>query len=295
MRHHYTGEMWQRVMHRDLAAHTLALAAQQVLCTGPLLVAVSPVLAGLGLGTVVELLTQLFGLDAAGTHALSALFQPDGHPDPRTLLVSALISLTFGISVASTMQRMLETMWDIDRAPFSAMWRQLVWLAALLPVLGVAIWASHALRQPSWSESLAVVVIATVAGVASAALALWSQWLLLCGRIQWRRLVPGSVMVGLAVMLVSVVSGVVVPNEVVDQSEKYGPIGAGFVLAGWVVAVTAAIATGVLAGAVLDERRLRLAERRAAMRGGRPQAHAARRARRRYRAPGNRASRGSGE
>ena len=31
LRDRYAGAMWQRVMHRDLAAHSLAFAAQQVL------------------------------------------------------------------------------------------------------------------------------------------------------------------------------------------------------------------------------------------------------------------------
>lgn len=48
LRDRYAGAMWQRVMHRDLAAHSLALAAQQVLSPGPLLVAGSAVTQRLG-------------------------------------------------------------------------------------------------------------------------------------------------------------------------------------------------------------------------------------------------------
>lgn len=60
-----------------------------------------------------------------------------------------------------------------------------------------------------------------------------------------------------------------IPAQIVEQGEKYGPIGAGFVLATWLIVMSGVIATGVLAGAVLDERRIEADERRAAQRGRR--------------------------
>lgn len=269
LRDRYAGQMWQRVMHRDLAAHSLALAAQQVLSTGPLVVAVSAVTGAYGLGTVVDLLTHLFDLTPEATAALASLFRPHSSPGLRTLTLSAAVSLTFGLSVASTTQRMLETMWAVERAPFSAMWRQVLWLAALIPGFVAALYVASVLRHTGLNGPSVVAVISVVLGLLATGFAWWSQRLLLMGRIEWRRLLPGSFFIGLGVAVVTIGSSMIVPGQLVEQFDNYGPVGAAFVLAGWIVALTGAIATGVLAGAVLDERRIASDERREAMRGNR--------------------------
>ena len=269
LRDKYAGHMWQRVMHRDLAAHSLALAAQQVLCTGPLVVAVSAVMGAYGLGTVGELLTHLFDLTPEASAALASLFRPHGSPGLRTLTLSALVSLAFALSVASTTQRMLETMWAVDRAPFSAVWRQLLWLGALVPGLVAAVWAATLLRGSGLSGGWAITIICVVLGLLATAFSWWSQRLLLMGRIEWRRLLPGSLFIGLGVAGVTAGSAFIIPGQLTEQSDNYGPVGVAFVLAAWIVAVTGSIATGVLAGAVLDERKIEADERREALRGKR--------------------------
>ncbi|MEO7069053.1 MAG: hypothetical protein ABI131_01010, partial [Nostocoides sp.] len=61
------GHAWERGQRLDVATHTLALAAQQVLCTAPLLVAMSALLRRFGTGSVVVLLANLLDLDAPST------------------------------------------------------------------------------------------------------------------------------------------------------------------------------------------------------------------------------------
>ena len=51
-------------------------------------------------------------------------------------------------------------------------------------------------------------------------------------------------------------SAVIVPDQIIDEVDDYGPIGAAFVLSVWVVALTAIMVVGSLAGAVIAERRL---------------------------------------
>lgn len=265
----YAGQMWQRVMHRDLAAHSLALAAQQVLSMGPLLVAGSAVTQRMGYGSVVELLSQLLGLSGESEQALASLFHTTEAPGLRSLMVSAVLSLGLGFSVASTSQRMLETMWDVPRAPFTDMWRQVVFLLAFIPGVGLAMYAAHLIRRGFPSGPGLVVTLSVVIGIGCFVASLWTQYLLLSARISLRRLVPGSAVIGGLIALITGAGTLIVPDQIIEQSERYGPIGAGFVLATWLIFVTGAISTGVLAGAVLDERRLAADERRATQRGRR--------------------------
>jgi hypothetical protein len=92
---------------------------------------------------------------------------------------------------------------------------------------------------------------------------------LLSGRIGLRRLLPGWGFIGIGIAAVTAGATLVVPDQIVQQSQNYGPIGAGFVLAMWLIVMSGVVSTGVLAGAVLDERRIEADERRATQRGRR--------------------------
>lgn len=269
LRDRYAGAMWQRVMHRDLAAHSLALAAQQVLSTGPLLVAGSAVTQRLGYGSAGELLAQLLGLKGESEAALAALFTATKPPGLRTLAISALLSLGLGLSVASTSQRMLETMWDRPRAPFRDMWRRVVFLLLVIPGLGAAMYAAHVARYVVPDGPWLVVWLSLGAGLGALLVSLAGQHLLLSGRIGLRRLLPGWGFIGIGIAAVTAGATLVVPDQIVQQSQNYGPIGAGFVLATWLIVMSGVVSTGVLARAVLDERRIEADERRAAHRGRR--------------------------
>lgn len=198
---------------------------------------------------------------------MTTLFHPHGQPGLQILVLYALTSLGFALSVASTTQRMLETMWDVERAPFRTAWRQVVWLTALVPGLGAAMYATRIMRHFTAPDLVTALLIAAAVGVLSTPFAWWSQRLLLQGQIEWRRLLPSALLIGGGVGLVSAVSVLVVPGQLVDQWNAYGSVGVAFVLAAWIVALTGAVGTGVLAGAVLDERRIQTNERRTALRG----------------------------
>ncbi len=254
MQEHWVAHVVRRGLTRDLAAHTLALSAQQVLCTGPLLVAASAVMQRYGYGDALDLLANLLLLSPESTRALAELMRATDHPSTQTLVLSLGAAVFFGLSVASTIQRMLETMWGLDRLPLTAYWRQVAWIAAVVPVLGGAMYAGHLTRLASFADGLTVAVMALALGAASLLFSWWTQHLLLGGRVEWRRLLPGSAFIGMGIAIAQAVSNAVVPGQLVEQSRTFGPIGAVFVLTSWVVAIVAVFCGGVLAGAVVDER-----------------------------------------
>ncbi len=246
---------WQKGRSLDIVTHALALAAQQVLCTAPLLVAVSALLQRFHLGSVVSLLTDLLGLDGRSARAMVMLFRTRFSPTTGSLVIGLALSLAFATGSAATTQRMLEAVWGVARAPWHSQWRQAIWVLALTPGVAAAMYAAHVGRTGPMTDPTSNVLVSLLLGLCAFGFAWWSQHLLLRGVIGWRHLLPGSALIGGGIVVASVVSMQVVPDELVDEAASYGPIGVAMVLSVWVMSLTAVMVVGALAGAVIDERR----------------------------------------
>lgn len=257
----WIGSSIVRSHEQDLALHTLAIAAQQVLCTVPLLLAVSVLLRRFHAGSVVVLVGDLLQLDAPSRKALASLFWTR----QSTSLGNALVELLFGVffltGLAATTQSMLETVWAwalADRRPVGAierLWRQLLWVAAASPCLAAAMASGRWIHRVLGMVDLSLPLAALLEGMVALVFYWWTQHMLLCGRIGWRPLLPGAVLSGIGIALATLASAWLVPGQVVEQSGYYGPIGAAMVLSLWLMGVTVVVVAAALAGAVLEERR----------------------------------------
>lgn len=77
------------------------------------------------------------------------------------------------------------------------------------------------------------------------------QYVLLSGRIPWRRLVPGALLAGAGQLLVSAGSAIYMPNLIAGNSARYGAIGVALALITWLLIIAGAIVAGAVAGAEL--------------------------------------------
>jgi membrane protein len=249
------GHGWRRANELDLVTQTLALGAQQVLCTAPLLVAMSAIVrraSGRGLGGFV---TTLLGLKGLAARDVTALFTSSPTVSTTELSIGLAVAAVFGTGVAATQQRGYEMIWSQPRTGLRSVWRQLGWIAGLLGYL-TAMWTlgrlGHSLNR--WAR-----VGAPVRGTGQLGLTFlfcwWSQHLLLSGRIRWRALLPGAICMTLATTVLVVVSGIVLPDQITELVSDYGFVGAAFVLSIWLVVLSGAIFGGALLGALIVERR----------------------------------------
>ena len=257
------GRGYRRVRELDLDTHALALCAQQVLCTAPLIVAISAVLrrtTGHGIAVV---MARFFGLHGDSRADVKQLF---GRTAPSistlTLVLGMLTAILFTTSVAATQQRGFELIWTLPRvAGLRSYARQLLWTPALT-VFSLAVLAAG--RIGHWSDARVVGLGAWTATVAQGFLTFlfywWTQHWLLGGRVAWRSLVPGSLAVGVLTSVMVRVSREIVPPQIAWQVHAYGLIGGVFVLSVWLMVLSILIFGGVLLGALLTERR---AEKRA--------------------------------
>jgi membrane protein len=252
------GHGYRRVRELDLDTHALALCAQQVLCTAPLIVAVSAVLqrlTGKGAG---YFMTRFFGLYGDSADDVTRLFRRTAPTISTFTLVFAMITaLVFTTSVASVQQRAFELIWTLPRIiSIRSYCRQLAWTIMLgiysLGMLGLGR-VGRILDQHIGRPGLTC--IAVVQGVVTFLFYWWSQHWLLAGRVNWRALLPGALCVGVGTTVLFRLTRVFMPGQVSWQVHAYGLIGGVFVLSVWLMILSVVIFGGVLIGALITERR----------------------------------------
>lgn len=184
--------VYGRARHYNLVTHVLALGAQQVLCTAPLVVAVSAVverLSGRGMG---HLLAVLFSLDPEATADVDRLFSGSQRVSMTELVVGLVVALVFATGVAATQQRGFELLWGLARADgWRIQLRQLAWGVALAAYITLMVlagrlgrWVGHVVLLDSWTAAL-------LQGAVTAAFYWWGQHLLLAAASRTRRCCPG--------------------------------------------------------------------------------------------------------
>jgi membrane protein len=252
------GHGWRRIRELDLDTHALALCAQQVLCTAPLIVAMSAVLQRLTNRGAGYFMTRFFGLYGASASDVTRLFSRTAPSIGTTALVVAMVTaLVFTTSVAAVQQRAFELIWTLPRViGLRSYCRQLTWAVALGVYSGVMLALGRLGRE--LAEDLGrplMLAIMAAQGVLTFLFYWWSPYWLLGGRVTWRALLPGAVSVAIGTTILFRLTRVIMPSQIAWQVHAYGLIGAVFVLSVWLMILSAVIFGGVLLGALITERR----------------------------------------
>jgi membrane protein len=252
------GMGYRRIRELDLDTHALALCAQQVLCTAPLIVAISAVLQRTTDSGVSLYMTRFFGLSDDSADAIERLF---GRSSPTistlALILAMATAVVFSTSVGAVQQRAFEMIWTLPRVRGVRCYgRQLIW-AVGLAAFSMSILAAG--RCGRWFNHAVVNTGSLVPVVMQGTLTLlfywWSQHWLLGGRVSWRSLLPGALAVGVATTILVRLTRLILPEEISWQVHAYGLIGGIFVLSVWLMILSVVIFGGVLFGALYVERR----------------------------------------
>lgn len=246
----YLGACWRRSEHLDLPTATLALGAQEVLCTAPMLVALSAIMARFHLGYVGGFLNDLLGLDQPSSRAVRELFRSTRTPNLSSLWIGLAIALVFYVAVASSTQRSVDAVWNHRATSWTTWWRRCAWAAGQIPMFAGAVLAGRVLHTWSLHPDDANVVYGLSLGVCVALFHWWGHHLLLERSVGWRQLLPGSVAIGVGMSLLVLVSPYVMSSEITDNVADYGLIGAAFILSLWSVTYSAIVVYGTLLGQV---------------------------------------------
>jgi uncharacterized BrkB/YihY/UPF0761 family membrane protein len=249
---------YRRIREIDLDTHALALCAQQVLCTAPLVVAGGAVLQRLTGREPAYFLTRFFGLHDDSAKAVDHLFSRTASSvSTLALLISLVLAVVFTTTVAAVQQRAFEMIWTLPRlVGLRSSARQFVW-AVMLVVYATAMLLPGRISgfledHIGWPADF---LVAIMQGAGTFLYYWWSQRWLLAGRIKWRALLPGAACVGVATTGLFRLTRVALPGQISWQVHAYGQVGAVFMLSVWLMALSVVIFGGVLVGALVTERR----------------------------------------
>ncbi|MEU3277413.1 YhjD/YihY/BrkB family envelope integrity protein [Streptomyces antibioticus] len=223
------------------------LAAQTFLTAVPLLFVVASIAPQDLRERFADSVRDVFGLTGSADAQLRQAFLGDesGEFLQTTGVVSSLLVLISATACSRAMQRLCERAWRLPGAAARvAAWRWLAWLAAWLVMIGFQGVLRNGFGLGLWL-GLPLLLVADVG------LWWWTQHLLLTGRVPWAPLLPGALLTGAALSVLTSTATLYVPRVLNHSLAAYGSLGAVFTLLSWLITLCVVIALCVTAGAVV--------------------------------------------
>lgn len=225
----------------------MVIASQAFTALIPLLIVVSAA-APAGQGNLVaDVVIDRFALTGDAAAAVEAVFAHPG--EVETGVLSVLLLLISGITLARRMQRMYVQAWRVEpRAGVQGSFSAALGLGALL----LEILLLQLIN--SLVDDLTGTPTPGAPGAFLASVVLWTTipWLLLDRRLRWRRLLPGGIVAGACATLYGAFSTVYMPRLFEVYSQRYGLFGVTLALVGWLLSISLIVVVATVVAAELD-------------------------------------------
>jgi membrane protein len=251
----------------ELLYRAMGFAALSMLTVIPLLIVVAATSAGTHRGVSVWVVYGM-GLTRSSATAVTQLFSAPARVLNATSVFSALLLALFGITFAGSVQGGFERVWGLPAGPWHKIWRQTVWLAALIAyIYAAAEVASVTRRAPA--ETVSRVSVAVVLGVV---FFWWGLRFLVGGRVSYLAALPGAVATVAFLAGLRAFSALVFEPLIASNAITYGAVGTVLIVQSWLIGVGWVIYGGQLFGRWFHDGWLRTWEdrRRAHAETGRP-------------------------
>ena len=212
---------------------TLVLGGQAFTAIIPLLIVLSALGSQKDSTVVADRLAARFHVSGSSAEAIRILFErPPGATG--TITITGLVVLAFALlSLTRSLQRTYETAWQLPAIGVRGTLNAVTGFGLLISSLLVLSLLVGALRQAPAGDVVAFVLRVG----ASTAVWLLLQSLLLSRRVPIRRLVPGSVVVGIGSAVLSLYSALWMPRLIETNAGRYGIIGITFAILTWLIVV----------------------------------------------------------
>jgi membrane protein len=184
------------------------------------------------------------GLTRSAASAVIQLFSTPARVLNTTSAFSALLLGAFGVTFAGSVQAGFEKAWGLPAGPWHKIWRQTVWLAALIAYIYAAATVGAVTRRAP-AETVSRVSVAVVLGIV---FFWWGLRFLVGGRVSYLAAMPGAVatvafLAGLRAFSILVFEPLIVANAV-----TYGAVGTVLIVQSWLIGVGWVIYGGQLFG-----------------------------------------------
>jgi membrane protein len=227
----------------ELMHRALGFAALAILTVIPLLILVAaanptqhPGLAG----------WVIYGMDLTDSSAgaVTRLFSAPARVLSTTSVFSAVLVSVAGVSFGGSVQGGFERIWGLPGGPWHKIWRQAVWVAALIAyIYATATVGTVTHRGPA--ETAGRVAVAVVLGVA---FFWWGLRFLLGGRVSYLAALPGAIMTIVCLAGLRVFSGLVFEPLIAGNAVSYGALGTVLIVQSWLIGVGWVVYGGQLFG-----------------------------------------------
>ncbi|WP_442914768.1 YhjD/YihY/BrkB family envelope integrity protein [Kribbella sp. CCNWLY201] len=233
----------------------MVIASQALTALIPLLLMVSTLAPANRRDVVAQGLVRRFELSGNAAEAVREVFaQPVGGSSIGVL--SVVILVFSAMSLARRVQRLYQDAWQLGAVGgVRGRLTTFVGLGALLLQIALLYLARSAVR-PMPMDWLLSVTASILTGVV-----VWIcvPWLLLDGRVHWRRLVPSAVIASLCGAAYSSASTIYMPRMMGTNSERYGLFGVTLALVTWLLCISLILVIATVIGAEFDRSQGRLA------------------------------------
>ena len=239
-----------RVSRRMMAIggydRALALSSQACGALVPLLLLVS--LAVDNPGRAAAMAGGLGLLPSAAVTLAGLVAQPP--PSTSLTVLGAVLLMVSVFGFIRALQRTFTATWNLPSSGVRGYWRSL-----LASVTLVVEFALLVLLAPILAVVFGSAVVGLVVHTVTATLLWWPiQWVLLDGRVGWRRLLPGALITGLGQAVLVLVSGIYLPIAVSHSTERLGIVGIAVALLSWLVILGLVLVVSAVTGAELTRR-----------------------------------------
>lgn len=236
-----------RLLEIEIVDRALAVGAQAFGALIPLMIVVASLRPRRD-RSFADTMIARFDLSGSGADAVRAAFSASAASGTSVTVIGAVVVVVSALSFSRALQRVFERTWELPRLGMRATSGGLRWLVVVVIYIGL-----HPLLADAF-HGLAGFVAASIA-----AFVFWllTPYLLLRGRIAWRRLIPQAALCGIGMTVLTVGCALYVPRAMSNSSEQFGAIGVAFTLlsvlwAGGFVIVGAAAIGSLGRGATFD-------------------------------------------
>ncbi len=237
-----------RLVEMQFVDRSVALGSLAFTALVPLLVIASAFLPGTE--DLPSELIERFDLKGANAQLVREVFaQPDAVRQSVSWL-GLLLLIVAALSFTRALQRVYEHAWRLEVRGLAGTRAGLIWIG------GVVVWSSLFASVRDWLLDLTGPVGSlTILLAGNAALWLWSPWILLAARVDWRALVPSALLTSVAMTAISIGSVIYMPEAIGRAATHYGSIGIAISLVSWLVGIGFALTVCAGVGAVLGGER----------------------------------------
>jgi membrane protein len=236
-------DLYQCGKEFELMHRALGFAALAILTVIPLLIVVAA--AGpaphRGLATWV-----IYGMDLTGpsADAVTQLFSAPARVLGTTSVFGALLVVVAGVSFGGSVQAGFERIWSLPAGPWHKIWRQAVWLVALVAYI-YAEATVGTVTSGGPAETAGRVAVPVVLGVA---FFWWGLCFLTGGRVSYLAALPGAVATVVCLGGLRVFSALVFEPLITRNAVSYGALGTVLIVQSWLIGVGWVLYGGQLFG-----------------------------------------------